>query len=504
VTVFPETIPELLQWRGTRDARGTSGDAVWLRFEDDTYTFADVLAEVDRFAVGLAERGVMQGDCVAILLGNRPEALFAWFAANQLGAVAMPLNPAYKTPELGGILRLAAPRVFVVGDDLRSAFVEEASRESPTTNVVSPAELARSGSKAPRAPVAPDDVAVLIATSGTTGAPKAVMQTHRTYMLTAEAFPWWLGLTASDRLLCTLPLFHINAQAYSTMGALACGAGLALTQRFSASRFWDDVRRHGATQVNAVGAMIHILAAAEPRSSDREHGLRLCYSALAFPEAQHRAFEERFGVEMLVGYGLSETTFGTVWQKDAVPRPYGTMGALRQHPRLGGINRCRVVKDDGTEAMEGEDGEMWLSNPATMRGYLLDPSATRAAFEGHWFRTGDVVRREKAGNFTFVARRKEVLRRRGENVAAGEIEAALLAHGTLVEAAVIGVPASLGEDEIVAFVVPKPNAAVDPEVLRAFVRERLADYKVPSRIHVRESLPRTATERVAKHLLSET
>jgi crotonobetaine/carnitine-CoA ligase len=139
-----------------------------------------------------------------------------------------------------------------------------------------------------------------------------------------------------------------------------------------------------------------------------------------------------------------------------------------------------------------------------MRGYLLDPETTHAAFETHWLRTGDIVRRETGGNFTFVSRKKEVLRRRGENVAAGEIEAALLAHGTLLEAAVIGVPSSLGEDEIVAFVVPKAKAAIDPEVLRAFVRERLADYKVPSRIHVRESLPRTATERVAKHLLSET
>jgi carnitine-CoA ligase len=497
---FPTTIPELLEWRAASAAPGAS----WLRFEDDTWTLPDVLAEVDRFAVGLAERGVVQGDCVAILLGNRPETLFAWFAANRLGAIAMLLNPAYKANELGSLLRLASPRAFVVGDDLRSAFVEEASRESPSTNVIAPAHLARAGSNAPRAPVAPDDVAVLLATSGTTGAPKAVMQTHRAYTLTAEAFPWWTGLSATDRLLCTLPLFHINAQAYSTMGALGCGAGLALTQRFSASRFWNEVRRHGATEVNAVGAMIHILLAADPRPSDREHELRLCYSALALPEVKHRMFEQRFGVQMMVGYGLSETTFGTIWPRGVWPPPYGTMGMLRQHPRFGAINRARVVRDDGIEALPGETGEMWLSNPATMRGYLLDPDATRAAFEGHWLRTGDLVRRDLAGQFTFVSRKKDVLRRRGENVAAGEIEAALVAHGSLVEAAVIGVPSSLGEDDIVAFVVPKPGEAVDPEVLRAFVRERLADYKVPARIHVRSALPRTATERVAKHLLSET
>jgi carnitine-CoA ligase len=355
--------------------------------------------------------------------------------------------------------------------------------------------------------VRPDDVAVLLATSGTTGAPKAVMQTHRTYTLSAEAFPWWLGLDASDCLLATLPLFHVNAQAYSTMGALGCGAGLALVPRFSASRFWEEVRRHGATQVNAVGAMIHILLATEPRASDREHGLRLCYSALALPEERHRAFEERFGVAMTVGYGLSETTFGTVWSKDAPPA-YGTMGGLRQHPRLGEINHARVRHDDGSEAGPNETGELWLSNPAMMRGYLSDSSKVIEPFETdaagkRWFATGDLVRRDASGLFTFVSRKKDVLRRRGENVAAAEIEVTLAAHPSVAEAAVIGIPSSLGEDDIVAFVVSRIGTTAEPEAVRAFVRERLADYKVPSRIHVLAALPRTATERVAKHLLRE-
>ncbi|MBX3223792.1 MAG: AMP-binding protein [Labilithrix sp.] len=497
---FPDTIPHLLEWRAAR----ADPSASWLRFEDDTWTFPDVLAEVDRFAVGLADRGVVQGDTVAILLGNRPETLFAWFAANRLGAIAMPLDPAYKPHELGGVLRLASPRAFVVADDLRSAYIDEASEASPTTNVVSPVQLARSGSNAPRAPVYANDVAVLLATSGPSGAPKAVMQTHRTYTLTAEAFPWWLGLDASDRLLCALPLFHVNAQAYSTMGALGCGAELALLARFSSSRFWNDVRRHGATEVNALGAMVHALLASAPRPSDREHSLRTCYAALALSEEKHRAFEERFGVTMTVGYGLSETTFGTVWPRATPAPPYGTIGMLRQHPRLGVINRGRVVREDGTDAGAGETGELWLSSPAMMRGYLFDPDGTEAAFEGQWFRTGDLVRRDASGIFTFVSRKMDVLRRRGENVAACEIEIALLAHGTLLEAAVVGVPSSLGDDEVVAFVVPRPGASVDPEVLRAFVRERLAEHKVPARVHVRSALPRTASERIAKHLLSET
>jgi crotonobetaine/carnitine-CoA ligase len=438
-----------------------------------------------------------------MLLGNRPETLFTWFAANRLGAIAVPLNPAYKAAELAGALRLTTPRVLVVNSDHRE-LAEAAGAAIP---LAAPSDLARSGGGAPRPAVSPDDVAVLLATSGTTGAPKAVMQTHRTYALTAEAFPWWVGITEADVLLCALPLFHINAQAYSTMGSLGCGASLALVPRFSASRFWDDVRRHSATEVNVVGAMIQIMLET-PHDRDpareRDHGLRRCYSALALPEERHRAFEERFGVEMTVGYGLSETTFGTVWPRGT--SPYGTMGVLRQHPRLGAINRSRVVRDDGSgaEADPGEPGELWLSNPATMRGYFGDPVQTAATFaDGTWLKTGDLVKRDASGVFTFVSRKKEVLRRRGENVAAAEIELVLASHVAVLEAAVIGVPSPLGEDDIIGFVAPKAGATIAPGELQAFARERLADYKVPLRIHVVEALPRTATERVAKHLLKE-
>jgi crotonobetaine/carnitine-CoA ligase len=493
---FPASIPELLAWRAARDPA-----TPWLGFEGDTWTVADVRSEVDRFAVGLAARGVAPGDRVALLLGNRPETLFGWFAANQLGAIAAPLNPALKQPELTGLLRLMRPRVLVADEhEALASMARVALGEAARPVVVSSRKLRTEGGGAPRPSVSPDDVAVLLATSGTTGVPKAVMQTHRTYMLTAEAFPWWLGLTQKDRLLLALPLFHVNAQAYSTMAALAVGAGMTILPRFSASRFWEQAKGAGATQVNVVGAMMHILLKAEPRPADREHAIRVCYAALALPEAQHRGFEERFGLKTLVGYGLSETTFGTVWPRDEPPR-YGTMGKPRQHPRLGVINHARVVRDDGTEAADGEPGEMWLQNPATMPGYWEDAAQTAAALEGGWFRTGDLVRRDADGFYTFVSRKKDVIRRRGENVAAGEIEAVLLAHPGVREAAAIGVPSELGEDDIVAFVAPDPGVTLDVAALRSWLTERLADFKVPSRIEVREALPHTATERIAKHRL---
>jgi carnitine-CoA ligase len=443
----PETIPELL---GLRVAEAP--DRAWLLFEDRRLSHAEVARSVERYAAGLAARGVVRGDTVALVAANRPETIFTWFAANHLGAKALVLNPALKEPELEAMFATAKPRVVLRSfDGLES--------DAPV----------------PPAAAEPDDVAVLLATSGTTGAPKLIPQTHRLLALTAEAMPAWLGLTRDDRLMTALPLFHINAQAYSTLGSLGAGASLVLLPKFSASRFFEDAKRTGATVFNAVGAMIHILLATEPRPSDRDHSLRLCYSALALPEAQHRAFEERFGVRMIVGYGMSETTFGTIWPLDQPPR-YGTMGTLRQHPRLGVVNEAKL----------GDDGELFLKNPAT---------------GGEWLATGDIVRRDADGWVTFVSRKKEVIRRRGENVAAGEVEAVLLQHPAVLEAAVVAAPSKLGEDEIVAYVAPKPNVGVDVESITAFCKERLADFKVPSVIHVRDSLPKTATERIAKHLL---
>ena len=197
---------------------------------------------------------------------------------------------------------------------------------------------------------------------------------------------------------------------------------------------------------------------------------------------------------------MSETTFGTIWPRGEPPR-YGSMGRLRQHPRLGEVNRARVVRDDGSDAAPGEEGELWLQNPAIMQGYYGAPEETRAALAGGFLHTGDIVRRDADGYFTFVARRKHMLRRRGENISAAEIENVLAAHPDVGEAAVIGVPSELGEDEVVAYVSPRPGHVIDPAALADFARERLADFKLPSTLHVRDALPHTATERIARHLL---
>jgi carnitine-CoA ligase len=352
----------------------------------------------------------------------------------------------------------------------------------------------------PGAGVSPSDLAILIPTSGTTGRSKLVMQTHRAYVLAGEGFPYWMGLTAADRLMTSLPMFHINAPAYSVMGSLVCGAGLILLPRFSAHTFLDSARRHGATEFNAIGAMLEILMRQPARASDADTPLRLCYTGPAPAQARQQEMEHRFGLRIIVGYAMSESPYGLIWPHGTTP--YETLGSLRQHPRLGVINEGRVVDDTGRDLPPGETGELLLRNPVLTPGYYGMPAETAAAITADgWLHTGDLVTVDGHGTYTFVSRKKEVLRRRGENLSPAEVEDALTSHPSVLECAVIGVPSDLTDEEIKAFIVPVPGTTVDFTALQAHAAGLLAPYKVPRFWEALDELPRTPTARVAKHRL---
>jgi crotonobetaine/carnitine-CoA ligase len=308
--------------------------------------------------------------------------------------------------------------------------------------------------------------------------------------MAGEGFPWWIGLTADDRLMTSLPLFHINAPAYSMLGSIAARASLVLLPRFSASGFLDSARRHGATQFNAIGAMLELLMRQPERPDDADNPVRLAYAGPTPPEPRHLEFERRFGLELMSGYAMSETPYGTVWPRGS--RPYGTIGVPRQHPTLGQVNEARV----------SADGELELRNPAVMKGYWGMPEETERVLSADgWLKTGDLVTENPDGTLTFVGRRKEVIRRRGENVAPAEIEAALASHPDVEEAAVVGVPSELSEEDIKAFVVMRAGADADFDALREWASRRLTAFKVPSQYEALDELPHTATGRIAKHRL---
>jgi crotonobetaine/carnitine-CoA ligase len=299
--------------------------------------------------------------------------------------------------------------------------------------------------------------------------------------------------------MTTLPLFHINAPAYSVLGSLACGAGLVLVPRFSASGFLDAARRHGATEFNAIGAMLEILMRQPERGDDAENPLRLCYTGPSPAKEWQEAFEARFGLRVVCGYAMSESPYGLIWRHGT--RPFGTLGSVRQHPTLGLVNEARVVDEDGAELGAGETGELLLRNPTVTPGYWNMPEETAAAVVDGWMHTGDLVTVNDDETYTFVARRKEVLRRRGLNLSPTEVEEAIAGHPDVLEVAVVGVASELTEDEVKAFVVARPGSELDFAALRSWAAERVSAFKVPRFWQAIDALPRTPTSRVAKHRL---
>jgi crotonobetaine/carnitine-CoA ligase len=520
VEQYRGTIPRLLVAAADRDL-----DGIWIRSDSGTLSFGGAVAAVGKTAEVLRAAGVGKGDLVMITARTTPPYLLSWLAVTSLGAIAVAVNPRSAPAELAGLIGQVQPKLLVTDAGL-SELVDSArvgrDRADPGERQAAPfpsefdvhdlvpadwndqaamAGAVRRGVVLPDAGIGPDDVAVLIPTSGTTGRSKLVMQTHRAYAMAGEGFPFWMELTAADRMLTTLPLFHVNAPAYSVMGSLACGAGLVLADRFSASTFLDTARRHGATEFNAIGAMLEILMRQPERPDDADTPLRLCYTGPAPERERQLDIERRFGLRIVVGYAMSESPYGLIWPHGS--RPYGTLGTVRQHPYLGAVNEARVIDDCGAVLGPGETGELELRNPVITPGYWGMPEQTAAVLDGDWLRTGDLVTAHDDGTYTFISRVKEVIRRRGENLSPLEVEEVLDSHPAVLESAVIGVPSELSEEEVKAFVVPAAGVELDFTKLREFAAERLAAFKVPRYWQQIGELPRTPTARVAKHRLPD-
>ena len=493
------TIPRLLEAR-----LEAIPDKPFLAFAERTWTYAQFGAEVVRAARGFRALGVGPGDRVALLLPNAPGFLFVWFALAYLRAIAVPLNTAFRPAELAYPLAHAEPSLIVAVEGLRDvlepAMAQAALRRPVLWVGAQGLDLGDAGGGGPDPAAAESgDVSCFIYTSGTTGRPKAAMQTQRNYVLTGEGFARWLRLRRDDRVMALLPLFHINAQAYSTMGALAAGASLILLERFSLSQFWEQARGYRATEVNVIGSMLLMLWKQPPSPRDREHELRALYCAPA-PREVCRQFEERFGVAVVEGFGMSECTFGLIQSLDG-PRKAGGMGRPRELPERGILNDVRVVDAEGRDGPPGVPGELIIRNSAMMAGYYKDPERTAEAVRDGWLWTGDVAYRDAEGEFFFVGRAKELIRRRGENIAPAEVEAVLNDHPAVHEAAVIGVPSEFSEEDVLACVVLKEPGSATAEELRAWCAERLAPFKVPAAVRFLDALPKTTTQKVRKEAL---
>ena len=487
-------------------------DTPFLIFNQVETSYGAFDATVNQVANGFRQLSVGAGDRVCVMLSNCPPFLYAWFALMKLGAILVPINSAFRSTETQYIMAHSGA-VAVVVDATTGPVVAEIAASLPELKYrISIAATPGEGELA--WPDVVDDqpaefdgplidleqVASIIYTSGTTGTTKGVMQPHRSYIVAGESFAMRTTLHEEDRILTILPLFHANAQFYSTMGTLVAGATMILSPRFSASQFWKQVNEVGATQFNFIGAIARMLYHQEPSPLDASHQVRLACGA-PMPLEIYEDFERRFNLTVLETYGLSECPMGTSNLLDL--RKPGSMGQPSQHPNPQQYTRVRLVDDAAHDVPVGQTGEVVLQSPALMVGYYRDPERTAEAMRDGWFHTGDDAYQDEDGFFFFVDRKKDIIRRRGENISSVEIERVLNDHAAVAESAVIPVPAALSEDDIQAYVVLRPEAEATVEALQDWCRTRLAAFKIPNHIEFRDTLPKTPTQRVEKYKLRE-
>ena len=472
-------------------------------------SYEAVRSEVAALRERYAEAGYRHGHRVALLVEQRPEFFSHYLALNALGCGIVPINPDYRHDELLYLLSHSEADLAVVLES-RLADVERAAAErSFPLPVVAlegfPAELPAPARRVEGGTPGPDTECALLYTSGTTGRPKGCILSNAYYL---NAGDWYcrLGgraeLRAGDRILNPLPLFHMNAQAITATATIRLGGCLIAPDRFHPRTWWRDLVETRATVVHYLGVIPPLLMNQPEVPEERAHGVRFGLGAGVDPEL-HAAFEARFGFPLVEVWGMTET--GRIYADCHEPRQVHTRAFGRALPGF----EARVI-DDGREVPALEEGELVVRHRAEdprrhfFSGYLKNPEATEEAWRGGWFHTGDTVRRGEDGMLYFVDRKKNIIRRSGENIAASEVEACLQAHHDVAQAAVVPVPDELREEEVLACVVPMPGRPADEARARALFEwcfERLAYYKAPGWLLFVDALPTTGTQKVQKHQL---
>lgn len=469
-----------------------------------TLTYREALHRYRQAAHLFHDLGVRRGDMVATHLGNCPELLECLFGLVAIGAVLVPMHPGLTGEECRALLDRVDARLVIAepatrplggyGDGRRVLLArtpdgtgwETARGARPTT----PLDVA----------VDPLDVACVVFTSGSTAEPKGVELTHANLLFSGEFITWQAALTSADRLATTMPACHVNFLLNALMPVVHAGATLVMIERYSARRFWSQVRRHDATVVQAIAMILRTLLLQPPDPHEREHRVREVLHYLPVTDAQKVEFEQRYGVRLLNSYGTSETLVGVLTDPPEGERRWPSVG------RVGPGYRARIVTDDGRIAAPGEAGEIQVHGVrgvSLMRGYLHDPRATAAVLDADgWFRTGDIGHRDADGWFFFHDRRSAYVKRAGENVSPAEVEAVIATHPAVAEVAVAGVPDPVHDEAVAAWVVPLPGTTLTAQDVRRHCAAHLAGFKVPSTVTVVDRLPRTATYKVARPDLS--
>ncbi|MCZ7525488.1 MAG: AMP-binding protein [Acidimicrobiia bacterium] len=493
----------------------TDPDGPYLEVDGVMYTAREMDAESNRLAHALSGLGVGHGDRVATLLENRPEQVVTFFAALKLGAIQVPVNTAYKGEFLRHQLADSGARVVVVQGDLSGRVAEVAGELAGLEHCIvagDPAEqvtrvpqrdwasvlAASTDAPVPDPGVRPSDLACFIYTAGTTGPSKGCMLPHHYIVCLADQIARAWQRRPDDVVLTPLPLFHFNAISVCVVGPLVAGGRAAIVRRFSVSQFWPEVQRTGATMLSMLGSLAILVANAPDHPEQEGHRLRLC-AAAPMPPDTDRIWRERFGCATFSGgYGLTEASLISLLPAGEV-NPPGAAGKPNDHDF-----DVMIVDDDDLPVPVGEVGEIVCrpKRPSSMfAGYWNRPADTLAVLGNLWFHTGDLGRLDDAGFLSFVDRKKDYLRRRGENISSFEMERTFVAHPDVKDVAVHSVPSDVGEDDVKVTAVLQPGATVTEEELCRWAVDRVPYFALPRYVEFREDLPRNPVGRVLKYEL---
>jgi crotonobetaine/carnitine-CoA ligase len=498
----------VLRYALQRNARDKP-DAVFAAFEGgERWTFAQTLRAVEDLAGNLHDLGVRQGDHVVLVLPTSPLALRVMFAINYLGAVYVPVNPALKGSSLEHVLDNAGARLAVVHDSVLDRVMAAAPpalvtmvRTSdevmlpPDGITIHGVSVLTKDSPAPPEParaIQPYDTQSIIYTSGTTGRSKGVLSSYM-HSFSCVGPDAWSCLTADDRQLLHMPIFHIGGAFIATV-ALCVGSSIAVVSHFRTEGFWDQVRELEVTSAFLLGAMATFLLKQPPNPGDRDHGLRMVFIVPLGQSA--RPFHERFGVDVVTLFNMTEIC------TPLISRANPLKDNICGRPRAG--VEVRLVDTHDCVVGDGEVGQLILRTEAPWalnHGYNNNPQATAEAWRNGWFHTGDAFIRDADGDYRFVDRLKDTIRRRGENISSYEIEVELLSHPSVREAAAIPVPSEFSEDEVLVVLAAAGGASIDPETMIRYLLPRMARHMVPRYIRIVDELPKTPTAKVEKHVL---
>jgi len=472
------------------------------------FSYREILDTANELRDRYAAAGYGTGDRVALLLENRPEFFHHFFALNGLGIGVVPVNPDYRLDEMTYQFDHSEAKLIVSISNRCadcSAAAADTTRPAPVIDAHDLPETfppAAAPAKTTTSDLASE--AALLYTSGTTGRPKGCVLSNF-YMINAGDIYTSLGGTATmrpgeERILNPLPLFHMNAFAVTAMGMMLTGNCIISPDRFHPGSWWQDLRDTRATIFSYLGVVPPMLMNQPPSPEDKNHNIRFGFGAGVDPK-NHAAFEERFGISLVEGWGMTET--GRILVDCHEPRQVGTRAFGRPTETF----QACVVDDEGNVVPADTEGELLVRHSAEnpklglFSEYLKDPEATAEAWRDGWFHTGDTVRQAEDGMIYFVDRKKNIIRRAGENIAAAEIEAVLQSHDDVAQVAVLGVPDDLREEEVYACIVAMPGVEADDalaQVLMDWCLERMAYFKAPGYLIFRDALPTTGTQKIQK------